>query len=396
VKYCKIGYISLKCKYFKELNMVKILITDTGIGIKNNDIEKLNQYVIPDDRDNLNRQGCGLGLSICKTLADMLDLKLEFKSEYGKGTEITIDIPILQIDEIEEESFEDFSINVEQIPNIGNLLFLFVYLKYLAKDSGKLRNDNNIIIYNFENSNNEIDNELNELKESNIIEKKNNIITNYNVNEKNYDSIIEVRNNITNEDNYDSNKLNTQNFSIDYLSPINNFCANENTSLLILSTTNNKTKEENNNSSNKYEKSEIIFKLNHRKILIVEDEVIMNKSIKNLLEKIIETKNLAISVVQCYDGIDLLKEIIDDQKNGNFIDLIIIDENMEYMNGTQALSILIDLELKNKVKMPYIISSTTDILTREKMDLLKIKKVLPKPITRDSMINLLKDLKYFE
>ena len=47
----------------------------------------------------------------------------------------------------------------------------------------------------------------------------------------------------------------------------------------------------------------------------------MNKSIKNLLEKIIETKNLAISVVQCYDGIDLLKEIIDDQKNGNFIDL---------------------------------------------------------------------------
>ena len=112
------------------------------------------------------------------------------------------------------------------------------------------------MIYNFENINNEIDNELNELKESNIIEKKNNIITNYNVNEKNYDSIIEVRNNFKNEDNYDSNKLNTQNFSIDYLSPKNNFCGNENSSPLNLDSS---TKEENNNSFNKYEKSEIIL-----------------------------------------------------------------------------------------------------------------------------------------
>jgi signal transduction histidine kinase len=125
VKFCKIGYISIKCRYHKELNMVRIIISDTGIGIKQEDLDKLfNDYVMLEDRDNLNRQGSGLGLSICKSLADLLDLKLEFKSIYGKGTEIIIDIPILQIDEIQELLFEDFSIRCEKIPGICNLFIL--------------------------------------------------------------------------------------------------------------------------------------------------------------------------------------------------------------------------------------------------------------------------------
>jgi signal transduction histidine kinase len=124
VKFCKIGFISIKGKYFKELNMVRVIITDTGIGIKKEDMDKLfNDYVMLEDKENLNKQGSGLGLSICKSLSDLLDLKLEFKSEYGKGTEISIDIPILQIDEIEDELFRDFSINGEQIPGISNLLY---------------------------------------------------------------------------------------------------------------------------------------------------------------------------------------------------------------------------------------------------------------------------------
>ena len=66
------------------------------------------------------------------------------------------------------------------------------------------------------------------------------------------------------------------------------------------------------------------------------------------------------------------------------------------MNGTNALSILIDLESKSKVKLPYIISSTTDLIPTDKMNFLKIKKILPKPINRNSMVNVLKELKYFE
>ena len=97
-------------------------------------------------------------------------------------------------------------------------------------------------------------------------------------------------------------------------------------------------------------------------------------------------------IIQCFDGIDLLKEIINDQKNGNLIDLIIADENMEFMNGTQALSILRDLELQSKVKLPYIISSTTDILCEKKIKSLNIQKILPKPINKDSLVNVIEEI----
>ncbi len=107
--------------------MVRIIISDTGIGIKQEDLDKLfNDYLMLEDRDNLNSQGSGLGLSICKSLADLLDLKLEFKSIYGKGTELFIDIPIFQIDEIQEILFEDFTIRYEKIPGICNL-FIFIF-----------------------------------------------------------------------------------------------------------------------------------------------------------------------------------------------------------------------------------------------------------------------------
>ena len=168
-----------------------------------------------------------------------------------------------------------------------------------------------------------------------------------------------------------------------------------NSNIFNFDSTNNKSNEEN-ICFKKIEKSEIICKLNYRKILIVDDEDIMNKSIKKILENIIKDKKLKISIIECHDGIDLIKEVIDDQENGNLIDLIITDENMQYINGTQALRILIDLELSNKVKIPYVISSTTDLLSIENMKSLKIEKNLPKPITKDSLINVLKDLKYFE
>jgi hypothetical protein len=58
--------------------------------------------------------------------------------------------------------------------------------------------------------------------------------------------------------------------------------------------------------------------------------------------------------------------------------------------------VLIDLEIEIKVKLPYTISSTTDILDKDKVKLFKIKKIMTKPINRESMINVQKELKYFD
>lgn len=130
-----------------------------------------------------------------------------------------------------------------------------------------------------------------------------------------------------------------------------------------------------------------------RKILVVDDVITINDSITKLLKNIIIENNMKTEVIQCLDGVDLLSEVIKDQKLGNLIDLIIADENMDFLNGTEAVEILRKIERKKQIKIPYIVSSTTDEGVKEKLNSLKVTKILPKPINKNSFVNVLKDLK---
>ncbi|WKB37281.1 HAMP domain-containing sensor histidine kinase [Terrilactibacillus sp. S3-3] len=67
-------------------------ITDTGIGIKKADQQHLFERFYKADRSSRNRAlgGNGLGLSIVKKIVDMHNGKISVKSEYGKGTTITV------------------------------------------------------------------------------------------------------------------------------------------------------------------------------------------------------------------------------------------------------------------------------------------------------------------
>lgn len=95
VKFTKCGYIRITFKIEENNDFLIIIISDTGIGIKDSDKEKLfNDYVMLGDGINLNSQGSGLGLSICKSLAFKMDLRLNFKSKYGAGTKFYIKVPI--------------------------------------------------------------------------------------------------------------------------------------------------------------------------------------------------------------------------------------------------------------------------------------------------------------
>ena len=68
-------------------------VSDTGIGIKPEDREKifvLFQQI--DTKKNRNIEGTGLGLSISKQLAEMMDGTIEMKSEYGVGSTFTVTV----------------------------------------------------------------------------------------------------------------------------------------------------------------------------------------------------------------------------------------------------------------------------------------------------------------
>jgi len=69
-------------------------IKDTGIGIREEDIQKLmeSSFVRVDQKKNRNIEGTGLGLSITRQLLVLMDSKLEISSEYGKGSDFHFEI----------------------------------------------------------------------------------------------------------------------------------------------------------------------------------------------------------------------------------------------------------------------------------------------------------------
>ena len=90
VKYTQEGSVTFEMDYepVDDTNiMLKVSISDTGIGIKEEDIEKLfSPYQRIDEHRNKKVEGTGLGMSITKSLLEKMDSNLEVVSEYGKGS----------------------------------------------------------------------------------------------------------------------------------------------------------------------------------------------------------------------------------------------------------------------------------------------------------------------
>jgi signal transduction histidine kinase len=70
-------------------------VTDTGIGIKPEDMEKIFQPFRQVD-SGLARQheGTGLGLTICRRLADLMGGEISAKSTWGEGSVFTFVLPL--------------------------------------------------------------------------------------------------------------------------------------------------------------------------------------------------------------------------------------------------------------------------------------------------------------
>jgi protein-histidine pros-kinase len=69
----------------------EITITDTGIGVRAEDHEKLFQAFTQVDRRGSGRsEGTGLGLHLSQKLAKLLGGFIRFESEFGKGSRFTL------------------------------------------------------------------------------------------------------------------------------------------------------------------------------------------------------------------------------------------------------------------------------------------------------------------
>lgn len=98
VKYTKEGSITFRVGFEKEdgkPDLIKLLIsvTDTGIGIKQEDMKLLFQaFERIDEAENRNIEGTGLGMSIAESFLELMGSRMEVVSEYGKGSTFSFEI----------------------------------------------------------------------------------------------------------------------------------------------------------------------------------------------------------------------------------------------------------------------------------------------------------------
>lgn len=97
VKYTNVGKVLFRgSASINEDNTatVRFEITDSGIGIRKEDFEKIfDKFSRVDAKLTSSTEGTGLGLAITKGLVEMLGGTINVQSEYGVGTTFTVEIP---------------------------------------------------------------------------------------------------------------------------------------------------------------------------------------------------------------------------------------------------------------------------------------------------------------
>ena len=87
------GTVTINAK--KEGNMARFSVSDRGIGIKEEDIEKIFQkFTQLDSGTSRKYGGTGIGLAISKTFVELHGGRIWVESKYGEGSTFTFTLPI--------------------------------------------------------------------------------------------------------------------------------------------------------------------------------------------------------------------------------------------------------------------------------------------------------------
>jgi len=97
VKYTKEGSVKLLVQgeqLQEDTVNLKFIISDTGIGIREEDMDKLfGDFERLDQKENHNVEGTGLGLSITSKMLELMNGQMEVESVYAEGSTFTVSLP---------------------------------------------------------------------------------------------------------------------------------------------------------------------------------------------------------------------------------------------------------------------------------------------------------------
>jgi hypothetical protein len=129
IKFTKDGDIWVRVTQLNKadkMHTIRLEVEDNGIGItkekQDNMFESFSQGSV-----QINRKygGTGLGLSIVKGLVDILKGKIYMKSELGKGTSFSIELPLKESEEVKKVKKHDYSKDISKL-DLKNVKILVV------------------------------------------------------------------------------------------------------------------------------------------------------------------------------------------------------------------------------------------------------------------------------
>ncbi len=86
---------------------VRLAVADTGIGIAPEDLARLARpFEQVEGQHSKTTQGTGLGLALTKSLIELHGGELKMESEPGRGTVVSVDLPIHRADQVQEPELE--------------------------------------------------------------------------------------------------------------------------------------------------------------------------------------------------------------------------------------------------------------------------------------------------
>jgi signal transduction histidine kinase len=397
VKFTKSGYIILSASINIDENYTKelvISVEDSGVGIKDEDVDKLfKDYKMLDKNLNFNPMGTGLGLSISNHLANMLGYQIDVKSQYTIGTTfaLKIKIPYYQIPQPRKQSCPmltgrktvlklsncTFPKNIDEVEavhliernkkHINRILSDYLNTGSITRKKPSRRGfvPVNANIVHISNSNFNFNRYENESEKDGEKESVNvEIISNHDSSSHTDDGIIvrarSVDTTCTMEQLYPVNMMEVRKWIETY----RHECAMDEEKVVFLEDKRKLSRTEIFATDTQMGTSKFSPKRNFpstptKEIILVDDNSMLLASLKNMINKVLTKDRIEDIRITCgIDGIDLLKIIMDDQKNENIIKAIFVDEFMEYMNGSEAIRIIRDLENQSKIKPLYIVKVT--------------------------------------
>lgn len=146
-------------------------------------------------------------------------------------------------------------------------------------------------------------------------------------------------------------------------------------------------------------RNELFFKKSY-KIVIVDDNIGILKATSSIVKRVLNKNFWKFDILEGKDGLDTLKYIMDDYEG--LIRIVMTDEDMEFMNGSESAKLVSryvrDKKIKNDIKFVSI-TCFTDETTSMNIQSAGIKYIIHKPsnesIITDIMNKLLNDMKEY-